>query len=300
MSQQKKDPARTIGFVGLGVMGEPICRNLAEKCNQPVVAFDTRPEPLQRLAAAKVEPMPSVAAVAAAADVVFLSLPGAEEVRAVCLGPRGILPVARQGQIVVDLSTCPVATAREVAEGLATKGVGFADAPVARTREAAAKGTLSIMVGAAPEIYGRIAPLLGFMATDVTHCGPVGSGQLVKLMNNKILIQTVIAIAEALAIGGRFGIDRQLLLETLAKGSADSFALRNHGMKAMLPGVFPENAFSTRYALKDLGYALQVAETCGVPVESARLAQSLLDRSVEQGNGELYFPAVLKTFERQK
>ena len=91
------------------------------------------------------------------------------------------------------------------------------------------------------------------MASEVTHCGAAGAGQAVKILNNMVLFQTVVALAEALAIARAQGVDGKVLFETLTKGSADSFALRNHGMKAMLPGVFPERAFSTEYALKDLG-----------------------------------------------
>jgi 3-hydroxyisobutyrate dehydrogenase-like beta-hydroxyacid dehydrogenase len=279
-----------IGFIGLGVMGEPICRNLAAKCGKPVLAYDTRPEPLARLKAAGVKAAPTVEAIAKKAEVVFLSLPGGDEVRAV----SGILlATARRGQIVIDLSTCPVDVARDLAGRFGRAGMDFADAPVARTRQAAADGTLSITVGASYELYDRIRPLLAHMASEITHCGDVGSGQIVKLMNNMVLMQTVIALAEALAIAGKAGMDRKVLLEALSKGSADSFAVRNHGMKAMLPRVFPTDAFSTRYALKDLSYALALAKSAGVDATAAKHAEALYARSAEAGNAELYYPAVL-------
>ena len=108
------------------------------------------------------------------------------------------------------------------------------------------------------------------MASDVTHCGEAGAGQAVKILNNMVLFQTVVALGEALTIARAYGVDGKVLFETLTKGSADSFALRNHGMKAMLPGVFPERAFSTEYALKDLSYAIQMAEESGVPALGRR------------------------------
>ena len=130
------------------------------------------------------------------------------------------------------------------------------------------------------------------MASEITHCGDVGSGQIVKLMNNMVLMQTVVALAEALAIAGNAGMDRKLLLEALSKGSADSFALRNHAVKAMLPRVYPEDAFSTRYALKDLSYALALAQSVGVDASAARHAQTLYMRSAEAGHSEQYYPAI--------
>src|SRR6185295_15942100 len=148
-----------LGFIGLGVMGEPMCRNLARKSGRSVVAWDPRREPLDRLAAAGVAAARSLAEVSEKCDLVFLSLPGEGEIRQVTMG--------LQGNTIVDCSTAPVALARE----LSKKVAGFADAPVARTRQAAIDGTLSMMVGASDALFARIEPLLRCMATDVTHCG---------------------------------------------------------------------------------------------------------------------------------
>ncbi len=289
------DPA--LGFIGLGTMGEPMCRNLAAKAGRPVLAFDLKSEPGERLAAHGVAAASSIASVAAA-ETIFLSLPGRDEVRAVCLGPGGLLDHGHHGQTIVDLSTAPAGLAREIAAAGAEAGIAFADAPVARTRAAAESGTLSIMVGADAATFARIAPLLACMAAEVTHCGPVGAGQTVKLMNNMVLIQTVVALAEALAVGRRAGIDPATLFETMAKGSADSFALRNHGLKAMLPENFPDNAYSTAYALKDLSYALEMAEEAGVEVAGARLARDMLERSAAAGNEDAYFPALARLLDQ--
>jgi hypothetical protein len=284
---------RSMGFVGLGVMGEPMCRNLALKSGAPVIAYDLRAEPLARLAEAGVEAAGSLAEVAAA-DLIFLSLPGGPQVEGVMRGPGGLIGSAREGQIVVDTSTAPVELDRALAAELAARGAGFADAPVARTRQAAIDGTLAISVGASPEVFGSIRPALECMGTDVLHCGPVGCGQVVKQMNNMVLFQTVVAIAEALAIGGKAGVDEALLVQALGNGSADSFALRNHGAKAMLPRVFPETAFPTDYAIKDVSYALALAEAVGVDARGARLARETLERSSAAGQGRLYFPALIR------
>jgi 3-hydroxyisobutyrate dehydrogenase len=284
----------TIGFIGLGVMGEPICRNIATKSKLRAVAHDVNPAPLGRLAADGIITAVSVAAVAEAADVLFLSLPGGPQVEEVVAGADGVLARGRSGQTIVDLSTTPVALTRRLARLAGERGVAYADAPVARTRQAAQQGTLSIMVGATPHLFERIRPLLAFAASDVTHCGDVGCGQVAKIMNNMVLAQTVIALSEAFAIGTAAGIDGRVLFETLNKGSADSFALRNHGMKAILPGTFPPQAFSTAYMIKDLDCALALASDAGIGANGAALARSLLERALDAGYREEYFPVVSK------
>ena len=275
----------TLGFIGLGVMGGPMCRNLARRSGRPVLAFDPRrPAPEGALAAG------SVAEVAQRAGLVFLSLPGEAEVREVT---QEIPPATA----LVDCSTAPVALARE----LAGRFAWFADAPVARTRQAALDGTLSIMVGAAPDFYARIEPLLHCMATDVTHCGPPGAGQAVKLLNNMVLSVTVLALAEALAVAKSSGaVEPRVLFEALAKGSADSFALRSHGMKALLPEEHPERAFPTSYMLKDVGYALELARSAGLELQAADTARRMLERTVALGLGDAYHTAVLEAVKRQE
>ena len=280
----------TIGFIGLGVMGEPMCRNLARKSGREVVAFDLDPAPLARLSAAGVRPASGLDEVSGA-EVIFLSLPGGPEVEAVL---RSLIPAARPGQTIVDCSTTPVDLTRALAAELAAKGADYADAPVARTRQAAEDGTLSITVGADPAVFARIEPLLACMGSDVLLCGPVGCGQVVKQMNNMVVFQTVVAVAEAMAIGGKAGVDEALLLKALSNGSADSFVLRNHATKSMLPRNFPVRAFPTDYAIKDATYALGLAEASGVDARSAKQMLETLRRSSAAGQGNLYFPAVLR------
>ncbi len=293
-----------LGFIGLGVMGEPMCRNLAAKSRgSSVVAFDLRPEPLARLATDGVAGARSIAAVAAAADIIFLSLPGEAEIRAVCLGENGrsLVNLARDGQAIVDCSTAPVALARELAAAFDARGAHFADAPVARTRQAAIDGTLSVMVGADDFLYHRIEPLLRHMATDVTHCGAPGAGQAVKLLNNMVLSMTVVALAEALAVARASGaVEPKLLFDTLAKGSADSFALRNHGMKALLPESHPKNAFPVTYMLKDVSYALELARSAGLDLQGGETARRLLAETQRLGLGESYHTAVIEAVRRHR
>jgi len=186
---------RTIGFIGLGVMGEPICRNLVKKSGKRVLAFDLAAEPLARLRAEGAEVAESVADVIKQSDLLFLCLPSAKHVRAVFEGD-GILNNIRERQVVVDLGTSSVSQTRDFAKQLQARGAAWADAPIARTRQAAQDGTLSVMVGATAQLYGAIEPLIRCFATDATHCGEVGAGQVTKILNNMVLFETVNALAK--------------------------------------------------------------------------------------------------------
>jgi len=290
-----------LGFIGLGVMGEPMCRNLARKSGAKVVASDLRPEPLAALAADGVEAASSVADLVARCDIIFLSLPGEQQVRDLCLGPDGILAHARAGQTVVDTSTSPVPLAQELGRKFAEKGVDFADAPVARTRQAAVDGTLAITVGGDAATLERIRPYLACMANDITHCGGHGAGEAVKLLNNMVVSLTTVALAEAITVARRSGVvSDKVLFEALSKGSADSFVLRSHGMKSLLPDDHPLRAFPVTYMLKDLSYALGLAESAGLELRSANVAKALLERTIELGYGDQYHTAVVRAVDSKE
>ena len=286
----------TVGFIGLGVMGEPMCRNILGKSGRRVLCHDLSPEPAARLAAEGAEAA-GPEEIARRAGTVLLSLPGEPQVRSVCLGEGGLVAAMGPGQVLVDCSTAPPDLARELARACAGRGIAFADAPVARTAQAAIDGTLSIMVGATEETFGRIRPLLDCMAAEVTHCGGAGAGQAVKLMNNMVVAMTVVALAEALSAARASGaVDGRVLFETLARSSADSFVLRNHGMKCLLTGEHPtEGAFPTDYILKDLGYALDFAEGAGVEMRAANVTRDLLERTRDAGFAKNYYTAVIET-----
>ena len=292
-----QDQVPAIGFVGLGVMGGPMCRNVVRKHPAPVHAFDQDTAARAAAAAAGARATGSIAELAAASDIVFLSLPGGTQVEEVCFGEDGIAPAGGTGVVVVDLGTTSVATTRAVGTRLAAAGIEFADAPVARTREAAAAGTLSIMVGSSAALFARIEPLLRYMGTDVTHCGAIGCGQVVKLINNALVFEHVAALAELMVVGERAGVSPEVLLQALANGSGDSFVLRNHGMKAMLPRKFPERSFPAEYVLKDLGYAIELARSCGVEPRLPAVAEGYHESAVEKGLGGRYFPMILELIE---
>lgn len=288
----------TLGFIGLGVMGEPMCANMVRKAGLPVVGTDMKREPVERLAAIGLTPAASVAEVAKAADIIFLSLPSGVQVEQVCFGPGGIVEAGGRVHTVVDMSTSPVKLTRELAERMAAHGLTFVDAPVARMRQAAKDGTLAIMVGGPDEVFEAIRPFLSTMGTDVVHCGGIGTGQVVKILNNMVVFMTVHALAEALAIGRAAGVDGALLFDVMSKGSADSFALRTPGMKALVPDTFPEQAFPTDYAIKDIKLALELAGQGGIDAKAATLTWSLLEETSKAGYAKAYYPAMIKLIER--
>ena len=283
-----------LGFIGLGVMGAPMCRNLAAKSGQEVRAYDADLDALSQMDEAGVTPAESIRDVAEHADIIFLSLPGGPQVNSVCMGSGSLLTHLKPGGLVVDFSTTPVNLARDLSARFLARGIQFADAPVARTREAAKDGTLSVMVGGPEHVFARIKPLLECVASDITYCGGPGAGQAMKIINNMVLFQNVVALAEALALIRHTGVDPQLAFEVLSKGSADSFALRNHGMKAMLKDAYPEKAFSSEYALKDIRYALRLGEEAGLYLHGADNAKETIKKAIRAGYGKAYFPALAK------
>ncbi|RYY87542.1 MAG: NAD(P)-dependent oxidoreductase [Comamonadaceae bacterium] len=286
----------TVGFIGLGVMGEPMCRNLARKSGRRVLCHDLSAEPMRRVAAHGAQPCDDLADLVRESDVVMLCLPSGKAVTALL---AQLLPQVRQGQVVVDLSTSGVDVARTAAQQLAARGARFIDAPIARTRQAAEDGTLSIMVGGDADCLEAMRPLLACMASDITHCGPVGAGQVTKILNNMVLFQTGLALSEAFAIARQAGFDAATIFDTLTKGSGDSFALRNHGMKAILPGEFPVRAFSVEYARKDLSYALEMATAMGIPMRGAQAVDASFAAAIAAGEGDRYWPVISRVIDGQ-
>lgn len=289
---------QVIGFVGLGVMGGAMCRNIALKHHGDVIAFDMSSAAFAALDGTKARRAESLREVAEQADIVFLSLPGGQQVEQVCVGADGLSSGLKRPSIIVDLSTTTVAVARTLAERLASVGVAFADAPVARTREAAQRGELSIMVGADAELYAKIEPLLRYMGSDVTHCGGTGCGQVVKLVNNALVFENTLAIAEMMVLSERAGVAPEVLLDAVAKGSGDSFALRNHARKSMLPRQFPEKSFPPEYVLKDIGYVLELAHQVGVSAHVTELARRYYAAAASNGWSGRYYPAVIEVVDR--
>ena len=280
-----------LGFIGLGVMGSRMCANLIRRSGATVVVHDPVRHAVDAAAALGAEPAGSTAGVAQRASVVFLSLPGIAEVESVC---AELAAAQHRPDMIVDMSTSDVARTRALAARMAEAGMTLLDAPVARLRQAAQDGTLLITVGAAEPDFAAVKPYLSCMGSDIVLAGPAGCGQVLKILNNMVLMINMNALAEALAIGRAAGVDGARLFETLALGSADSFALRRTATATMLPDEFPEGAFPVNYAIKDLGLALRLAEENGVAAAAASQTMGLLQRTRDAGYGANYYPVMIK------
>ena len=169
--------------------------------------------------------------------------------------------------------------------------IGYDIVP-ARIAECAGAG-----VGASEEVFARIDPYLRCMGAEISHCGGVGNGQVMKLMNNMLVFQTVSALAEAMAIATRAGVDRSKVFEILSKGSADSYVMRKHGAH-MASGEYPDDQFRTTYSLKDLRYALDLAERTGVDARGAKLVEQRFIDAIDKGYGHLYSPVIYRLLDR--
>ena len=288
----------TVGFIGLGVMGERMCRHLAEKGTWRVLANDLDPAPLERLAHGGVEAA-TVDEMLKAADMIVTCLPGGEQVEALALGPQGFVSRLRPEQVYVDMSTSPPDLMRRIADAL-PEGALSADAPVARTRAAAERGELLIMVGGPEESFALVEPVLATMGSDVVHCGPNGAGQVAKILNNMVLFETVAALAEAVEVGERSGMNAEALLDVLSLGSANSFALNAHGRNSLAPQDYPERSFSVRYAAKDLSYARRLGQETGVRTPGADHVAALFEEAIAEGAGGKYFPVIRKLLHRRE
>lgn len=282
---------KTLGFIGLGVMGEPMCKNLVRKSSASVHVYDMNADAVTRVVQTGGTSQASATAVAENADIVFLSLPSIDQVETVV---GQLLAGSRKPRMIVDMSTSDVARTRTLAQAVQAAGVGYMDAPVARTAEAAQKGTLFISVGGTQEDFAAVKPLLDCMGSDVLHCGDLGNGQLLKILNNMMVFMTVNALSEIITIGRRAGMDAEKLLQLMSQGSGDSFALRNHGMKSLAKDQFPEKVFPTAYAIKDAGLALALAKTGEFRPRIAQYTYDMLCHTRDAGFAQNYHPAVIQ------
>lgn len=282
-----------LGFIGVGVMGTGMCRNLAQKSGASVLAADLDMEHVRSLAQDGVV-AGSIQQIAETASIVFLSLPSIQQVEAVCTGPGGLLAHAKALKTIVDMSTSDVERTRQLAARLREHGLELIDAPVARSREAANNGTLLITVGASAERFAAVKPHLDCMGSDVLHCGPTGAGQVVKILNNMVLLNTVHTLAQAFALAEQSGVSKDLLAQALGLGSAASFALKLTGANYLAKDVFPEKMFSTAYALKDLKLALALSAAVGLDNPITALTAQQLQKSVEAGFADSYYPVMYR------
>jgi 4-hydroxybutyrate dehydrogenase/sulfolactaldehyde 3-reductase len=280
----------TVGFIGLGNMGKPMASNLVRK-GSDVIVCDVNPEPVAALARLGAK-AGTVAEVAAGSDVVFTMLPTTAVVEDVISGPDGVLAHAKRGSIVVDMSTIdPLATDR-LAAAAADKGVAFADAPVGRLASHAERGESLFMVGAAPDTFARIKPLLGMMGTTIHHCGDVGTGMRTKLVNNYLAIISCQLDAEAIALSQRFGLDLAKTLDVIHGTTATNGQLKIAWPSKVLKGDTAPG-FTIDLAHKDLTLIVEAANAVKVPVPIAAVAREAFSAARSRGCGSQDFSAMV-------
>jgi 3-hydroxyisobutyrate dehydrogenase-like beta-hydroxyacid dehydrogenase len=280
-----------IAFLGLGIMGLPMARNLRAAGFEVVVWNRTR-EKAERLG----EPIAaSPAEAASGADAVITMVPDSPQVEAVLFGDGGAAEGMREGALAIDMSTIAPTAARAIAERLGERGVRFLDAPVTGSRPRAEAGTLTIMAGGAAEDLERARPLFAAMGELVVHAGPHGHGQMIKLINNTVAAVNTAALAEALLAARAAGVDSAALREVMAAGSGASAMLE---LKAgpMLERDF-EPLFKLEHMLKDVRHCLREAEALGVRLPLAELAERLYAAAAGRGLGERDFAAVIEAVE---
>ena len=287
---------KVIGFIGLGVMGCSMSKNLLKNKNWNVLVKDLDVNKEKELENHGAKVADDVKDIFKLSDLVITCLPGGNFVEDLYFGKSNNISNVKNNQFIVDMSTSQPDLMVRLEDEIKIKGAHFADAPIARTRQAAIDGTLAIMVGSTTNVYNKILPTLKYMGNDIMHCGKAGSGQLTKILNNMILFETVVALSEAANIAENYGMDVESLYENITKCSGDSFALRNHGLKSIAKNNFPTPAFSSEYALKDLTYALELGKKLNVKMPGALSAKELLKTSIQNGDKDLYFPVMKKYF----
>lgn len=290
----KNQTINVIGFIGLGVMGNSMSKNLLKNKKWSVIVKDlnqSKEEDLQNHGAIIAS---DIKEVFDKSDVIITCLPGGGYVNEMYFGKQDMISVIKPNKYIVDMSTSQPDLMVKLNINIKKKNSFFADAPIAKTRQAAIDGTLAIMVGSDLNTYKHLLPVFNLIGEDIMHCGDVGSGQLTKIMNNMILFETVVALSEAANIAEKYGMSVEKLFNNITKCSGDSFALKNHGLKSIAKDNFPSPAFSSEYALKDLSYALELGNKLKVKLPGAETAERLLQTSIERGDKELYFPVIKK------
>ena len=285
-----------IGFIGLGAMGSPMSQNLL-KNGYSLIVFDLIKERVNTMVDLGASKATSPKEVAEQSDVIITIVQSSPQVRQAILGESGVIEGVREGQIVMDMSTIDPMTTRSVAKKLSARGVKMLDAPVAKGVAAAIAGTLAIFVGGDKSVYEKCKNILSSMGTDIFYVGGNGAGEVVKIANNLMVATITCALAEALVLGIKAGVDADVLYESLSRGSGDSFVLRNHYKNNALKGVFKKGVFPVNYILKDLDLALTTGKEYKVPLYFGALAAQAYEQARAAGYEEEYHPVVIRALE---
>jgi len=284
-----------LGFIGLGLMGKPMARNLL-KAGYELTVFNRSRSPLAELATAGANLAESPMQVAQQSDVVLVCVSDSPDVEAVVLGDNGILAGARSGMLVIDNSTIAPTTSRKVYEALKAKGVAALDAPVSGGDIGAQQGTLSIMVGGDVAAFERALPILQAIGKNIVHIGEAGSGQVTKACNQIVVAMTVQAVAEALTLAKKSGVDPAKVRSALLGGFAQSRVLEVHGQR-MIDHTF-QPGFKLNLHRKDMNIVLQTGKELNLPLFGAAQVTELMNALLAQGMGDLDNSTLITLYEQ--
>lgn len=283
-----------VGYIGLGLMGKSIARNIL-KAGYPLVVHNRSRAGVDELTAEGALPGSSPAVVAGQVDIVFTNLPDSADVEQVVLGAKGIVDGAHDGLIHIDNSTIKPATARLIADRLAARGVMSLDAPVSGGDIGARDGTLTVMVGGAEAALERAMPMLGAMSKSVTHVGAAGAGQVAKAANQIMVAAQMVAMAELLIFARKAGVDPRKVVDAIKGGAAQCWTL-----DVKPPRLFAGNrapGFKAHMQLKDLRIIMETAREYDIPLPTTQENARLYERMIELGMGGLDNSAVLGVIE---
>ncbi len=285
---------KTIGFIGLGIMGKPMSRNLL-KAGHTLIVYDINAAAVAELAAAGARTAANPKEVAAQSDLVITMLPNSPEVRQVILGPDGILEGAKPGDIIADMSSIAPLVSREIGARLAEKGVHLLDAPVSGGEPKAINATLAVMVGGEQEIFDRVKPVLSAMAASVVRVGSLGAGNVAKLANQIIVALNIAAMSEALVLATKAGVEPDLVYQAIRGGLAGSTVLDAKAPLAMDRKFDP--GFRIRLHIKDLNNVLETAHEIGVPLPLSAAVMEMMQALKVGGMGEADHGSLIRYYE---
>lgn len=286
--------AQTVGFIGLGIMGRPMAKNLL-KAGYPLVVHSRSPGPVEELVKSGAKEAASPKHVAGQVDVLVTMLPNSPDVELVALGKDGIIEGARRGLLFLDMSTISPIVSQKVSKALTAKGVRMLDAPVSGGEKGAIDAALSIMVGGEQTDFDAALPVFQALGKTITHLGPLGAGGFTKLANQIIVAVNLTALGEALTLAKKAGLDRALTLKALSGGLAGSKCMEqktpNYLSEAYNPG------FKIDLHFKDLGLIMESSRALGVPLPCTAVVQELFNALRVKGKGGLDHSGIITLLE---
>ncbi|EMA4453307.1 NAD-binding protein [Citrobacter freundii] len=284
-----------LGFIGLGIMGKPMVRNLL-KAGYTVRVYSIVAQDVEEIVRDGAVGQASARAVAEAADITITMVPNTPQVEDVLFGENGLASALREGKVVIDMSTISSLATRNFAEKIKALGADMLDAPVSGGDKGAKGGTLSIMVGGEADVFARCKPILEVLGSRVTHVGSNGAGQVVKSCNQVLAAATMAALGEALVMGTKAGVNPAKIVEVLSAGYARCGALDIRGNLILERNFDP--GFMTRLQYKDLNLAMELSQGIDSPMPIASLVRELYKSCMAQGTGNEDHSNIIKVFEQ--